>query len=239
MAYVKLDPSEAFPRLKVVYRTGLGGRLLHLGPFSASSAARLAKEAIEEIVPLRRCTRAMGARTRFAPCALADIGRCPAPCDGRVGPEHYGELVRDLLSSSGPRTGSSERSRRMATLAEAERFEEAAGPRPAPCALAGVLHRERQDRWLLGAGRLEVVAEGTRAPRSWGRARAGGRRRGADPLPARASAPTSSRRSVPGWRTTRCDWSRDAPWPNRSTAAPASPGLCWSRDPERTRSRRR
>lgn len=164
MAYVKLDPSEAFPRLKVVHRAAADDDCVYLGPFSASSAARLAKEALEEIVPLRRCTRAMGARTRFAPCALADIGRCPAPCDGSVDPERYGELVRDLLSSLRSPDGLlGALEARMTTLAEAERFEEAASVRDRLRALAAALHRERQDRWLLGAGRLEVVAEGSRS----------------------------------------------------------------------------
>jgi DNA polymerase-3 subunit epsilon len=162
-AYLKLDPAEAFPRLKLVRRAGDRDGCAYLGPFSGSGAARLAKEALEEIVPLRRCTRSMGARTRFAPCALADIGRCPAPCDGSIGPERYGELVRDLLSSlESPDGLLGALERRMGRLAEAERFEEAASVRDRLRALAAALHRSRQDAWLVGAGRLEMVAGGRR-----------------------------------------------------------------------------
>src|SRR3990170_9042345 len=60
-AYLKVDLADAFPRLK--------------------------KEALEDAFPIRRCTRVMRPGTRFAPCALADMGRCPAPCDGRIDPE--------------------------------------------------------------------------------------------------------------------------------------------------------
>jgi DNA polymerase-3 subunit epsilon len=162
-AYLKLDPSEAYPRLKVVHRAGNDNGSTYLGPFSGSGAARLAKEALEEVVPLRRCTRAMGARTRFAPCALADIGRCPAPCDGGIDPERYGELVRDLLSSlESPDGLLTALEGRMGRLADAERYEEAASVRDRLRALAVALHRARTDAWLLGAGRLELLAEGAR-----------------------------------------------------------------------------
>jgi hypothetical protein len=50
----------------------------------------------------------------------------------------------------------------MGRLADAERFEEAASARDRLRALAGALHRSRQDAWLVGAGRLEVLAEGER-----------------------------------------------------------------------------
>ena len=159
-AYLKLDPSEAYPRLKVVHRASNRDGCMYLGPFSASRAARLAKEALEEVVPLRRCTPAMGARTRFAACALADIGRCPAPCDGRIDTERYGELVRDLLSSlESPDGLLAALEARMGRLADAERYEEAASVRDRLRALAVALHRARQDAWLLGANRLELLAD--------------------------------------------------------------------------------
>jgi DNA polymerase III subunit epsilon len=184
-AYLKLDPTEAFPRLKVVHRASVDDGCTYLGPFTGSGAARLAKEAIEEIVPLRRCTRSMGARTRFAPCALADIGRCPAPCDGRVGRERYGELVRDLLSSLESPDGLLEAlEARMDALAEAERFEEAASVRDRLRALAAALQRSRQDRWLLGAGSLELLTtDGARIAFEGGAlARAGDADEGSGPI---------------------------------------------------------
>ncbi|MFM7718019.1 MAG: DEDD exonuclease domain-containing protein [Actinomycetota bacterium] len=95
--YLKLDLAEAFPRLKVVREVRGEGEFL--GPFTSASRAHLAKEALEEAFPVRRCTRAMGASTRFAPCALAGIGRCPAPCDGRIDPDGYADLVGALRAA--------------------------------------------------------------------------------------------------------------------------------------------
>jgi DNA polymerase-3 subunit epsilon len=160
-AYLKLDLAEAWPRLKVVRKvTGLG---TYLGPFRSSRAARQAKDALEEAFPIRRCTRSMGRATRFAPCALADLGRCLAPCDGRVTPERYEGLVRSLqhaLSSPGGLLAALEG--RMARLGEQERFEEAADLRDRLSTLAAALARARQERWLVGAGDLEVVIDGRR-----------------------------------------------------------------------------
>jgi DNA polymerase-3 subunit epsilon len=152
-AYLRIDDAEAYPRIKVVRDPKGSGAFL--GPFPSSHLARLAKEALEDVFPIRRCTKAMRASTRFAPCALAEMHRCLAPCDGRVGPERYEELVRSLLSSlstPGGLLGTLEA--RMRDLAGQERFEEAALARDRLRALAEALARARIDGWLLGTGEL-------------------------------------------------------------------------------------
>ncbi len=160
-AYLRLDPSEAYPRIKVVRAARPGDGSFTLGPFASASRARLAKEAIEEVVPIRRCTKAMAARTRFAPCALADMGRCVAPCDGRVDPERYGELVRRLVSSlTSPDGLLGALERRMTDLADQERFEEAGLVRDRLRALGDALARERSDAWLVDAGALTIDDDG-------------------------------------------------------------------------------
>ncbi len=154
-AYLRIDDAEAYPRIKVVRETKGGGAFL--GPFPSSHLARLAKEALEDVFPIRRCTTAMRASTRFAPCALAEMHRCLTPCDGRVGPERYEELVRSLitsLSTPGGLLGTLEA--RMRDLAEQERFEEAALARDRLRALAEALARRRIDGWLLAGDDLVV-----------------------------------------------------------------------------------
>lgn len=163
-AYLKLDTSEAFPRIKVVSSAKPAEHNVYLGPFGSGAQARLAKEALEEVVPLRRCTASMGVRTRFAACALADMGRCPAPCDGRIDPERYAELVGRLVTSlTSPDGLLGALEARMSRLAEQERFEEAALVRDRFRALAAALARDRQDRWLIRAGTLEL-SNGTGPP---------------------------------------------------------------------------
>ncbi|HWC32789.1 MAG TPA: DEDD exonuclease domain-containing protein [Actinomycetota bacterium] len=158
-AYLKLDTAEAWPRLKVVRRANGDGAFL--GPFASAARARLAKEALEDVFAIRRCTASMGRRTRFAPCALGDLGRCLAPCDGRVTPERYEELVRSLRHALSSPGGLLEAlAPRMASLAEAERVEEAASVRDRTEALVAALARARSERWLIDAGRLEVEVAG-------------------------------------------------------------------------------
>jgi DNA polymerase-3 subunit epsilon len=152
-AYLRLDPTEAFPRIRVVREPKGAGT--HLGPFPSSRHARMAKEALEDVVPIRRCTTSMRATTRFAPCALADMGRCAAPCDGRIGPERYGELVRSLISSlSTPGGLLAALEARMCDLAEGERFEEAALARDRLRVLSEALARSRVDTWLVSPEEL-------------------------------------------------------------------------------------
>jgi DNA polymerase III subunit epsilon len=158
--YLKLDPSEAYPRLKIVRAATSDDGCRYLGPFPSSARARDVKDALETLIPIRRCSTAMGVRTRFAACALADMGRCLAPCDGRTTPERYGELVRGLVSSLTASPGGllEALEGHMDELAAQERYEQAALVRDRLRALAAALHRDRQDAWIVGAGRLEVSA---------------------------------------------------------------------------------
>lgn len=157
-AYLKVDMADAFPRIKVVREPKGKGEFL--GPFGTGEQARLAKEALEDAFPIRRCAKAMRASTRFPPCALAEMNRCLAPCDGRVTLERYGELVRSLLSSlSSPGGLLGALEARMNRFAETERFEEAALARDRLRALAEGLARARADEWLLGSGEL-VLRDG-------------------------------------------------------------------------------
>jgi DNA polymerase III subunit epsilon len=180
-AYLKVDLAEAWPRIKVVAKPGPPSlqpdAVVYLGPFHSRGAARAAKDALEDVVPIRRCTRSMGRSTRFSPCALAGMGRCTAPCIGRVTPERYEELVRGLIRSLSSPGGLLEAlEARMTRLATQERFEEAATARDRLHALAEAIARGRQDRWLIGSGRLRlrsgdgsdvVISGGSLATEPW------------------------------------------------------------------------
>src|SRR5262249_4395106 len=72
-SYVKLT-NERFPRLTVTRTPARGDTTL--GPFHSSAAAQLVCEAIETVVPLRRCTTKVGRRAELvagAPCVAAQL----------------------------------------------------------------------------------------------------------------------------------------------------------------------
>jgi DNA polymerase III subunit epsilon len=104
----------------------------YLGPFASTRSAALAASALHEALPLRPCTLRLSATSTVPACALAELGRCSAPCEHRISVEDYaieaampfreattadlGPLVERLL-------------RRIERFSAAERFEDAAAVR--------------------------------------------------------------------------------------------------------------
>lgn len=128
LPYVRLT-DEPFPRLSVVRAVSTDGAT-HIGPFPSTSAAREAVAALHCALPLRQCTQriteASAARSTTA-CALADLGRCGAPCTGATSRAEYAlvaEEARHALRDD-HRAAWRHLSDRMESLAASERFEEA------------------------------------------------------------------------------------------------------------------
>jgi DNA polymerase-3 subunit epsilon len=80
--------SEAYPRLSTVRRVTADGAA-YLGPFATTRSANLAAAALHEALPLRPCSLRLSATTTVPACALAELGRCSAPCEHRISVEDY------------------------------------------------------------------------------------------------------------------------------------------------------
>ena len=164
-AYLKLTLGEAFPRLSVTRVARAGDGAFYLGPVSSSGLARTIAEAIETVVPLRRCTARLGRRsspTRAAPCAPAQLGVAHCPCAGTISPDDYAvevERARRGLTEE-PAILLEPLRAKMLSLARDRRFEEAAAVRDRGAALARALTRQRRLDGLRRAGRLVVEVEG-------------------------------------------------------------------------------
>jgi DNA polymerase-3 subunit epsilon len=120
----------------------------YLGPFGGRREAELAAEAILEAVPLRTCRTRLSARASASACALAEMGRCGAPCDGRQGPEEYAALA-DLARAAmrhDVRPVAEAVLARLDVLVADERFEQAAG------------WRDRLAAFVRGAARAQRLA---------------------------------------------------------------------------------
>jgi DNA polymerase-3 subunit epsilon len=159
--YVKLTLAERYPRLAVV-RSAAEDGALYLGPVGSARAARLVVEAVQSVLPLRRCSarvRASGP-TRAWPCTPAQLGVAGCPCAGEVpGYDATVALAIEALRHD-PRLLLDPLEARMHALAEAERFEEAAAVRDRASALARVLTRQARLEALRASGRLVVAVEG-------------------------------------------------------------------------------
>ena len=99
--YVRLTVEEEWPRLVITKNPAKKG--LHIGPLTSRTAARLVVEAIESVVPLRRCTVRMG-RNYTAPsdapvCSAAQLGVALCPCSGTASPDEYAAIVSFITHS--------------------------------------------------------------------------------------------------------------------------------------------
>jgi len=159
-AYVKLT-SERFPRLSVV-RTVRDDGAHYLGPLPSSRVAKRVIEAIETVVPLRRCTATPGRALRSGPCAPAQIGVATCPCAGQVDHATYASLVSRVERglTRDPDLLLEPLRARMVALAGEERFEEAADMRERAAALASAIRRQRRLDTLRASGRLLVEIPG-------------------------------------------------------------------------------
>lgn len=154
---------EAFPRLSIV-RSVDADDLAYAGPFGTRASAEEAMAALHDAVPLRQCLTRISPRKPTSACALAEMGRCAAPCTGAVTVDEYAETVaeaaRVLVGDS--RAAVTAVRERMRSLSEGERFEEAAALRDRLAALVKAASRNQRAAPVREA--VELVAA-RRAPR--------------------------------------------------------------------------
>jgi DNA polymerase III subunit epsilon len=124
--WLKLTP-EAYPRLSVVRSVRDDGGS-YLGPFGSRKSVERAMAAVHDALPIRQCTDKISEAGGGSACALAEMDRCGAPCEGRISREEYGAiaaLVRDAVAGD-PRPLTDPLLRKVQRLSEAGRYEQAA-----------------------------------------------------------------------------------------------------------------
>jgi DNA polymerase-3 subunit epsilon len=158
--YVRLTVEEEWPRLVISKNPAKKG--LHIGPLTSRTAARLVVEAIESVVPLRRCTVRMG-RNYAAPtdapvCSAAQLGVALCPCSGTANPDEYASIISFITHSltDSPSALFALLHDRITSLAAAQRFEEAADMRDRTQALVHALNRQRRCDQLRSAGSVSI-----------------------------------------------------------------------------------
>ncbi|GAA4599761.1 DNA polymerase-3 subunit epsilon [Actinoplanes octamycinicus] len=142
VVWLKLT-AEAFPRLSVVRKFADDGAT-YLGPFSSRRTAELAAAGVYDAVPLRQCNHKLSLRTKTPACALAELGRCPAPCEHEITPEEYdvrAALPFRVATSGDPGPVIEAILARIETLSDRQRYEEAATLRSRLIALLRALIR--------------------------------------------------------------------------------------------------
>lgn len=155
--------SGPFPRLSIVHSRPAAEAA---GPFRSHRGARAAKDLLEALFPVKRCTQRPGSAS-FAPCAAAGLGRCAGPCAGEHEPSAYAEGIAGIRSFFAGDPGQLvERFRaRVGELAAAQRFERAAELRDGLTGALSAMARGDRTRCLRSAA--EVAAAAPRVDGGW------------------------------------------------------------------------
>ena len=113
---------------------------------------RQIRDALHDALSLRRCTLRIGRATQAPACALAEIGRCCAPCTGRVRSDVYAPVVEQARAALGHGGGTTAAwlVDRMEQLSDVERYHEARWRRDRLRALAEAALRQRTSDALVG-----------------------------------------------------------------------------------------
>ncbi|MEK0127187.1 excinuclease ABC subunit UvrC [Corynebacterium marquesiae] len=120
---------ETVPRA-FFYRGPRRKGVRYFGPYSHAWAVRESLDLLTRVFPMRTCSKGVYNRHERLgrPCLLGYIGKCDAPCIGRVSKEDHRETVNDLVSFMNGNTGSVRRklTQDMEQAAENLEFERAA-----------------------------------------------------------------------------------------------------------------
>lgn len=95
--YLALTLADDIPRVFLARRKGLRGAR-YFGPFPSAGALRETLSTVLKAFPVRSCTQTTFDRARRTDraCLLGDIGKCAAPCVGRVSPGEHKALAVSL-----------------------------------------------------------------------------------------------------------------------------------------------
>jgi excinuclease ABC subunit C len=120
--YLFIDENETFPRFELTRKVRKGRDITYYGPFPNGGKALL--DALYDCFPLvqrRNCIKEGKA------CLFYQIGKCLAPCEGKVSVQEYARIITDAKEAIVKRKilGTMLK-KKMAQYAEQERFEEAA-----------------------------------------------------------------------------------------------------------------
>ena len=120
---------EEFPRLQVMRGAKRKG-VRYFGPYSHAWAIRETLDLLLRVFPARTCSTGVFKRAGQIgrPCLLGYIGKCSAPCVGRVSADEHRQIVDDFCDFMAGRTDALMKrlERRMGEASEALEFELAA-----------------------------------------------------------------------------------------------------------------
>jgi len=143
--WLAVTVAEEFPRVQVM-RGAQRSRVRYFGPYGHAWAIRDTVDTLLRVFPMRSCSAGVFRRSEAIgrPCLLGDIGKCSAPCVGRVSAEEHRAIVDDFLAfMAGQTAGFTRRiEEQMREAAARQEYELAAKYRDDLAALNRVLEKQ-------------------------------------------------------------------------------------------------
>jgi excinuclease ABC subunit C len=157
--YLAVTLDEEFPRAMVMRGAKKRG-VRYFGPYAHAWAIRETLDQLLRVFPIRSCSKGVFKRASQVgrPCLLGYIGKCSAPCVGRVTPDEHRAIVEDLVAFLEGQTSTYTRrlERDMRAAAREQDYERAARLRDDIAALQRAME---QNAVVLGdATDADVVA---------------------------------------------------------------------------------
>ncbi len=157
--YLAVTMGEEFPRVQVMRGAKRKG-VRYFGPYGHAWAIRETVDLLLRVFPVRTCSAGVfrSARNSGRPCLLGYIGKCSAPCTGKIGAEEHRELAEDFCSFMAGDTGRFIRALEgsMRQAAQDQEYERAARIRDDVQALRTAL--EKQSVVLSDSTDCDVIA---------------------------------------------------------------------------------
>ncbi len=165
--YLAITMGEQIPRVMITRnRDNKSSR--YFGPYTQSWAVRETLDTLLKVYPIRSCSSGVYSRAKMSnrPCLLADIGKCSAPCVGRITPEEHKATAKkfaDFMLAGDEKYIDSLRTK-MFEASESESYELAAKLRDDVEALETVLEKstvvftDNTDADLFGIADDELTA---------------------------------------------------------------------------------
>jgi excinuclease ABC subunit C len=122
--YLAVTMNEEFPRVQVMRGHKKKG-VRYFGPYAHAWAIRDTVDLLLRVFPVRTCSAGVfkNAGRTGRPCLLGYIGKCSAPCVGRISAEDHRELAEEFSDFMAGRTGTYLRRLETQMMAAAEEME--------------------------------------------------------------------------------------------------------------------
>jgi len=98
--FIAIDPAKPFPAPELRRKKERDGAR-YFGPYTGTTTLYEVLDAVRSEFPLRVCTKQLNPDKPQRPCVHHQIGRCLAPCAGKVTAEEYQKVVEGALTFLG------------------------------------------------------------------------------------------------------------------------------------------